>query len=259
MQNPVHPQVKAFAVRIRQWGSWQLGALLVLLMAALVLLSYLGYTAVLNRELVLHELQLLLVYTVPAFTVAVMLVFYLILKLDDALAFLQDSAQSERQLNQSMQESIRQLNFEIEERKRAFQAKRRAIEELRKEIAERRKTEQELAEQSLLIRSIVDSSPDLFYYRDERGLLASCNKMFESIMERPMSALLGQDLTQLYDANSRQAAILSEYGLAAPETYSLKSSMVVYCGLKCAICHFMTARAVILVCWGLVGILLRVS
>jgi len=218
MQNPVHPQVKAFAVRIRQWGSWQLGAVLVLLMAALVLLSYLGYTAVLNRELVLHELQLLLAYTVPAFAVAVMLVFYLILKLDAALAFLQDSAQSERQLNQSMQESIRQLNFEIEERKRAFQAKRRAIEELRKEIAERRKTEQELAEQSLLIRSIVDSSPDLFYYRDERGLLASCNKMFESIMERPMSALLGQDLTRLYDANSRQAAILSEYGLAAPET-----------------------------------------
>ncbi|EHR41831.1 ATP-binding protein [Alishewanella jeotgali] len=218
MQNPVHPRVSAFAGRIRQWGSWQLGVVLVLLMAALVLLSYLGYTAVLDREVILHELQLLLIYTVPSFAVAVLVVFYLILKLDAALTFLQNSAQSEQHLNQSMQESIRQLNYEIEERKRAFQAKRRAIEELRKEISERRKTEQELAEQSLLIRSIVDSSPDLFYYRDEKGLLASCNKMFESIMELPMSALLGKDLTRLYDKNSRQAAILSEYGQAAPET-----------------------------------------
>ena len=31
------------------------------------------------------------------------------------------------------------------------------------------------------IRSIVDSSPDLFYYRDETGRFASCNKMFEII------------------------------------------------------------------------------
>ncbi len=218
MQNPVHPQVKAFATRVRHWGHWQLGTLLVVLLSTLVLLSYLAYTAVFNREVVLHELQLLLIYVVPLLSSVMMVVLYLVLKLDAALRFVDESAQAERQLNQTMQESIRQLNFEIEERKKAFEAKRRAIEELRNEISERRKTQQELAEQSLLIRSIVDSSPDLFYYRNEHGLLASCNKMFESIMARPMAELIGQDLTKLYPADSPQAAILSEYALPSPET-----------------------------------------
>lgn len=218
MQNPVHPKIKAFANRIRQWGRWQLATLLVILLSTLVLLSYLAYTAVFARQVVLHELQLLLVYIVPLLALMMALLFYLILTLDAALRFVDESAQAERKLNLSMQESIHQLNFEIEERKKAFQAKRRAIEELRREITERRKTEQELAEQSLLIRSIVDSSPDLFYYRDEKGLLASCNKMFESIMGKPMKALLGQNLTELYAADSPQAAILSEYAQVTPET-----------------------------------------
>lgn len=218
MQNPVHPQVKAFATRVRQWGRWQLGTLLVVLLSTLVLLSYLAYTAVFDREVVLHELQLLLAYIVPLLASVTAIVFYLVLRLDAALRFVDDSALAERKLNLTMQESIHQLNFEIEERKKAFQAKRRAIEELRREISERRKTEQELAEQSLLIRSIVDSSPDLFYYRDEKGLLASCNKMFESIMGKPMNELIGQNLAKLYAAESPQAAILSEYEQSAPET-----------------------------------------
>lgn len=218
MQNPVHPQVKAFATRVRQWGRWQLGTLLVVLLSTLVLLSYLAYTAVFDREVVLHELQLLLAYIVPLLAAVTTIIFYLVLRLDAALRFVDDSALAERKLNLTMQESIHQLNFEIEERKKAFQAKRRAIEELRREITERRKTEQELAEQSLLIRSIVDSSPDLFYYRDEKGLLASCNKMFESIMGKPMAELIGQNLAKLYAADSPQAAILSEYEQTAPET-----------------------------------------
>lgn len=218
MQNPVHPQVRAFANRVRQWSRWQLGALLIVLMSTLILLSYLAYTAVFAREVVLHELQLLLIYIVPLLSLVFPVLFYLILKLDAALRFVDESALAERQLNQSMQENIRQLNYEIEERKKAFQAKRRAIEELRREISERRKTEHELAEQSLLIRSIVDSSPDLFYYRDEKGLLASCNKMFERIMEKPMAELIGQNLATLYTQDSPQAAILSEYEQTAPET-----------------------------------------
>lgn len=218
MQNPVHPQVKAFANRVRQWGRWQLGSLLVILLSTLVLLSYLAYTAVFDREVVLHELQLLFIYVVPLLSIFTMIIFYLVLRLDAALRFVDDSALAERKLNLSMQENIRQLNFEIEERKKAFQAKRRAIEELRREISERRKTEQELAEQSLLIHSIVDSSPDLFYYRNEKGLLASCNRMFENIMAKPMSELLGQNLANLYPIDSPQAAILSEYEQTSPET-----------------------------------------
>ena len=72
-------------------------------------------------------------------------------------------------LNQTLKDNINRLNSEIDERKIALHAKHRAIDELRKEIAERKKTQQELAQQGMLLRSIVDSSPDLFYYRDEQG------------------------------------------------------------------------------------------
>lgn len=216
MQNPVHPKVQAIAAKLRRWGSWQVGILILLLLAVLILLTYLGYTAVFNREVILHEIQLLLVYSLPPIAVLLLFLFYLILRLDDALNYLSHSVTSEHSYSQSMQENIRQLNFEIEERKRAFQAKRNAIEELRREITERRKTEQELAEQSLLIRSIVDSSPDLFYYRNEQGLLASCNKMFENIMQRPMAELIGKNLAELYPADSPQAAILLQYQPTEP-------------------------------------------
>jgi two-component system aerobic respiration control sensor histidine kinase ArcB len=92
------------------------------------------------------------------------------------------------------------------------------VDELRKEISERKKTQQELEEQSLLIRSIVDSSPDLFYYRDENGHLASCNKMFEIIMGKSAQELIGYHPSELYTEDSAQAAILTEYEAAAEHT-----------------------------------------
>ena len=74
----------------------------------------------------------------------------------------------------------------------AFQAKRRAIEELRREIAERKRTQQELDDQEVLLRTIVDSSPDLFYYRDNSGCFAGCNKMFEEVMGLSSELLIGR-------------------------------------------------------------------
>ncbi|MGO2564020.1 MAG: ATP-binding protein, partial [Pseudoalteromonas nigrifaciens] len=70
--------------------------------------------------------------------------------------------------------------------------------ELRKEIAERKKTQQELAQQSMLQRSIVDSSPDLFYYRDDNGVFAGCNKMFEEVMGKTSDELIGKSAEQIF-------------------------------------------------------------
>lgn len=101
-------------------------------------------------------------------------------------------------LNQTLKDNINRLNSEIDERKLALHAKHRAIDELRKEIAERKKTQLELAQQGMLLRNIVDSSPDLFYYRDENGVFAGCNKMFELVMGKSSEELIGKSVEQIY-------------------------------------------------------------
>ncbi|WP_445767229.1 ATP-binding protein [Rheinheimera sp.] len=216
MQGPVHPQVKAFAGWIRHWGKLKLA-----LLCQLVLMLAVGIFSAVSSIVLANQIDWLMVKGAALASlmlgpVFIAFLFYLVLHLDAALSYLEDSAHQERLLNEGMQENIRQLNFEIEERKKAFQAKRRAIDELRKEIAERKKAQIELEEQSLLIRSIVDSSPDLFYYRDETGRFASCNKMFEQIMGKSASELIGRFPEQIYSDKSAQAVILTEYEVNMP-------------------------------------------
>ncbi|WP_440053965.1 aerobic respiration two-component sensor histidine kinase ArcB [Pseudoalteromonas sp. T1lg65] len=121
-------------------------------------------------------------------------------QLQSSKVFLESATQQEKMLNQTLKDNINRLNSEIDERKMALHAKHRAIEELRKEIEERRKTQQELAQQSMLLRNIVDSSPDLFYYRDENGVFAGCNKMFEKVIGLNSDELIGKSVEQIYSS-----------------------------------------------------------
>ena len=216
MQGPVHPQVKTFASWIRQWGKLKLALLCQLLLSFALAIVCAVISIVLNNSIDWELLKGAILGSVVLGPVLIAFLFYLVLHLDAALSYLEDSAHQERLLNEGMQENIRQLNFEIEERKKAFQAKRRAIDELRKEIAERKKAQIELEEQSLLIRSIVDSSPDLFYYRDETGRFASCNKMFEQMMGMSAQQLIGRYPAELFSEKSAQAAILADYEVSMP-------------------------------------------
>lgn len=211
MQGPVHPHVRFFAAWIRKWGKIQLALFCQLLLLIFAVLFSACLELVLYNQVDFTLVNGAVLFTLALGPVSISVVFYLVLHLDAALSYLIDSAHQERLLNEGMQDNIRQLNFEIEERKKAFQAKRRAIDELRKEIAERKKAQIELEEQSLLIRSIVDSSPDLFYYRDETGRFASCNKMFEAIMGKSAQELIGHFPAEIYTDDSAQAAILTEH------------------------------------------------
>ena len=215
---PVHPMVKGLAERLRQWGWLQLMALVLLFVVMAATLLALGLSVLLGAGIHWDTVLTVLLLTTLIAPLALALVFYLIEQLDATLLYLEDSSRQEKVLNQHLQENIRQLNFEIEERKKAFQAKRRAIDELRKEILERKKAQQELEEQTLLIRSIVDSSPDLFYYRDETGRFASCNKMFEVIMDKPAAELLGRHPADIFKDDTVPSAILSDHEVTTQQS-----------------------------------------
>lgn len=216
-QYPVRDWVKQIASVQKQWGWFQLFALALLFILGSSGLVAVAFSLIVHNaidwSLVAGALLFATIFAPPIISIFL----YLVKHLDSTLFYLQDSARQEKLLNENLQENIRQLNYEIEERKKAFQAKRRAIDELRKEISGRKKTQKELEEQSLLMRSIVDSSPDLFYYRDETGRFASCNKMFEKLIGKSALELIGRYPSEIYSPDMAPAAILTDQEVSSSQ------------------------------------------
>lgn len=210
-QYRIHPWVSQLALVLKQWGWLQLFSLTALLIIVAAGLIALAFSLTLHNRVDWDLISGAVLFAVVAAPPLVSACLYLIKHLDATLFYLQDSARQEKRLNENLQENIRQLNFEIEERKKAFQAKRQAVDELRKEITERKKTQLLVEEQSLLMKSIVDSSPDLFYYRDETGRFASCNKMFERMIGKSSSELIGHYPSEIYAPDMAPAAILTDH------------------------------------------------
>ena len=152
-------------------------------------------------ELHLVDILAVVFFTAVVSPLIISVLLNSIRQLDASYAYLDSATKQEKLLNQTLKDNINRLNIEIDERKMAFHAKHRAIEELRREIAERKKTQQELAQQSMLQRSIVDSSPDLIYYRDNNGVIAGSIKMFEEVMGKSSSELIGKTVEQIFPSH----------------------------------------------------------
>ncbi len=192
------PWVRALSSSIKRFGEFKTAAFCyaLLLSASLILSSMFYYVAIV--ELFLVDILAVVFFSAVVSPLIISVLINSIRQLDASYAYLDSATKQEKLLNQTLKDNISRLNIEIDERKMAFHAKHRAIEELRREIAERKKTQQELAQQSMLQRSIVDSSPDLFYYRDNNGVFAGCNKMFEEVMGKSSSELIGKTVEQIF-------------------------------------------------------------
>ncbi|NYR12963.1 aerobic respiration two-component sensor histidine kinase ArcB [Pseudoalteromonas sp. MIP2626] len=192
------PWARVLSSLITRFGEFKTAAICyaLLLAVSLVLSSMFYYVAV--GEVNLVDILAVVFFTSVVSPLVISVLINSIRQLDASYAYLDSATKQEQLLNQTLKDNINRLNVEIDERKMAFHAKHRAIEELRKEIAERKKTQQELAQQSMLQRSIVDSSPDLFYYRDNNGVFAGCNKMFEEVMGKTSDELIGKSAEQIF-------------------------------------------------------------
>ncbi|WP_341503208.1 aerobic respiration two-component sensor histidine kinase ArcB [Gallaecimonas sp. GXIMD4217] len=101
-------------------------------------------------------------------------------------------------LNESLKDKVDQLNFEIEERKKAEQARQEAIDRLSLEVVERKKTQESLAEQTALLRSFINSSPDMIYFRNEKGIFYGCNRAVEEVTGKSEQELIGLSPFEVY-------------------------------------------------------------
>lgn len=108
--------------------------------------------------------------------------------------------QRDSELHIQLQSNIERLNREINVRIKAEEARQTAIEELQTEIANREHAQIELEQQSSLLRSFLDASPDLVFYRNEQGKFSGCNRAMELLTGKGEKQLIGLTAKEVYSA-----------------------------------------------------------
>ncbi|MFV0576397.1 MAG: aerobic respiration two-component sensor histidine kinase ArcB [Vibrio sp.] len=132
---------------------------------------------------------------------------------------LKEMRDRDHESNIKLQENIQKLNLEIEERKKAEEARLEMMADLENEVYERERTQFELAERTALMRSFLDASPDLIYYRNLDGCFSACNKAFSEMMGRPIEELIGLSINEAYpDTATREQIRLTDGRVMSEET-----------------------------------------
>ncbi len=102
-------------------------------------------------------------------------------RLSKLVTKLEEMRSRDLELNQQLQDNISQLNLEIEERKKAEEAREEAMQDLENEVYQRENAQLAVAEQSALLKSFLDASPDLIYYRNEKNQFSGCNRAMSEL------------------------------------------------------------------------------
>lgn len=121
---------------------------------------------------------------------------------------LEEMRERDLKLNHQMQQTITQLNQEIAERIRAEESRQRVLEKLREEVARREQTQSELEQQSSFLRSFLDASPDLVFYRNIDHQFSGCNRAMELLVGKTEKELIGLKPEDVY--SQTEAARVSE-------------------------------------------------
>ncbi|MBT0725826.1 aerobic respiration two-component sensor histidine kinase ArcB [Rosenbergiella australiborealis] len=128
-------------------------------------------------------------------------------KLVDKLEEMRDR---DLQLNQQMQQTITQLNQEITERKNAEHARESAIQKLEEEMEGRIKAQIELEQQSSFLRSFLDASPDLVFYRNIDRQFSGCNRALELLTGKSEQQLIGLRPQDVYDIDTAEKILATD-------------------------------------------------
>lgn len=113
-------------------------------------------------------------------------------------------------LNRELQTNIRQLNHEIEQRKIAQEEREGLFKDLEQEIKNKSEQESQARRLSTLLRSIIDASPDLIYYRNEEGQFAGCNRIAELMTGKTELELLGLTPEDVYEEELARQIVASD-------------------------------------------------
>ncbi|WP_420064562.1 aerobic respiration two-component sensor histidine kinase ArcB [Pectobacterium colocasium] len=119
-------------------------------------------------------------------------------RLSKLVAKLEEMRHRDLELNEQLQENIAQLNQEIADRIKAEDARALVMSRLKDEISRREQAQIELEQQSALLRSFLDASPDLVYYRNEDKEFSGCNRAMELLVGKSQKQLIGLTPQDVY-------------------------------------------------------------
>lgn len=128
-------------------------------------------------------------------------------RLTKLVSKLKDMRSRDQELNVQLQLNIEKLNQEIEERIKAEEAREEAMKDLENEVFQRERTQLELAERTALLRSFIDASPDLIYYRNADGVFSGCNRAMEELTGKKEHQLVGLSPWDVYSKEIAQPIV----------------------------------------------------
>lgn len=111
---------------------------------------------------------------------------------------LEEMRERDLRLNVQLKDNITQLNQEISERERAEAERHKMLEQLQVEMTERKETQIRLEQQFSFLRSFLDASPDLVFYRNEDKEFSGCNRAMELLTGKSERQLIGLKLHEVY-------------------------------------------------------------
>ncbi|WP_194207108.1 aerobic respiration two-component sensor histidine kinase ArcB [Superficieibacter sp. 1612_C1] len=110
-------------------------------------------------------------------------------------------------LNVQMKDNIAQLNQEIADREKAEAERHATFEQLKIEMKEREATQIQLEQQSSFLRSFLDASPDLVFYRNEDKEFSGCNRAMELLTGKSEKQLITLKPQDVYPADTAEKVL----------------------------------------------------
>ncbi|EFO0105242.1 aerobic respiration two-component sensor histidine kinase ArcB [Escherichia coli] len=120
---------------------------------------------------------------------------------------LEEMRERDLSLNVQLKDNIAQLNQEIAVREKAEAELQETFGQLKNEIKEREETQIQLEQQSSFLRSFLDASPDLVFYRNEDKEFSGCNRAMELLTGKSEKQLVHLKPADVYSPEAAAKVI----------------------------------------------------
>ncbi|HCO5849682.1 TPA: aerobic respiration two-component sensor histidine kinase ArcB [Escherichia coli] len=120
---------------------------------------------------------------------------------------LEEMRERDLSLNVQLKDNIAQLNQEIAVREKAEAELQETFGQLKIEIKEREETQIQLEQQSSFLRSFLDTSPDLVFYRNEDKEFSGCNRAMELLTGKSEKQLVHLKPADVYSPEAAAKVI----------------------------------------------------
>lgn len=120
---------------------------------------------------------------------------------------LEEMRERDLSLNVQLKDNIAQLNQKIAVREKAEAELQETFGQLKIEIKEREETQIQLEQQSSFLRSFLDASPDLVFYRNEDKEFSGCNRAMELLTGKSEKQLVHLKPADVYSPEAAAKVI----------------------------------------------------